>query len=115
MDETEVTLTELGDARVIGLPVDVGADTEDPLVPIVERALEASPAVIVVDFERVESTNSAGVGLLFDLLRRSRERDIPVTLANVTAQPKLVVERVQLPRYAEMFETVEEAIASVRS
>lgn len=115
MDENEVTLTETGDARVIGLPVDVGADTEDPLLPIVEEALEASPRLIVVDFGRVETTNSAGVGLLFDLLRRGRERGIPVAIAAITAQPKLVVERVQLTRYADVFPTVEEAIESVRS
>jgi len=115
MNETHVTMTELGDARVIGLPADVGAGTEDPLLPIVDEVLSAEPRIIVVDFGRVETTNSAGVGLLFDLLRRSRDRGIPVALANVTAQPKLVVERVQLTRYADVFATVEDAIASVRS
>ena len=115
MDETHVTLTAMGDAHVIGLPADVGAGTEDALLPIVDEIFAASPRLIVVDFGRVESTNSAGVGLLFDLLRRSRQHHVPVVLASIRAQPKLVVERVQLTRYADVFATVEEAIASVRS
>jgi anti-anti-sigma factor len=114
MDDSQVTLTEVGDVRVIGLPTDVGAATEEPLLPIVRDALESSPRLIIVDFTGVETTNSAGVGLLFDLVRRGREQNIPVALANVTAQPKLVLERVQLPRYAVVFDSVEAAIESVR-
>jgi anti-anti-sigma regulatory factor len=59
--------------------------------------------------------NSAGVGLLFHIMRRGRETGIRVVIANITAQPKLVIERVQLTRHAEVFSTVDEAIESVPS
>jgi anti-anti-sigma factor len=99
-------------ACVIALPESFGPELEDSFDAAVSRALESTPQVVVVDSSKLRVTNSAGIGLLIDLVRRAQEQEVRVALAGLSGQPKLVIERVGLPRHAPLFDSVEEAMAS---
>jgi anti-anti-sigma factor len=105
-----VAVREEDAAWVVTLPGELGAEVEDSLVPAVERILASAPRLLVVDFSLVAVANSAGIGAIVDLVRRARERNVPIVLAALKGQPKLIVERIGLQRYAASYETVEAAL-----
>ena len=109
---TDVTYQEVQDAIVLGLPSDVGAQMEDVLSAALSRAFASAPRLVVVDHSRVKAMNSAGIGLLFDLVRRAQEREIPVALAGLSGQPKVVMEHVRLTHHVPSFDSVEAAVDS---
>ena len=111
---TAIAVRELGSACVLTPPKDFAAAAGTALAQAVDTALVSAPDVLIVDFSRVENVNSAGVGSLFDAARRARDRGVPIALAALQGQPRLVIERVRLPLYVPVHATVEEAVASYR-
>jgi anti-anti-sigma factor len=97
-------------AWVLTLPGELEAEVEDSLVQTVERVLASATRLIVVDFSLVASANSAGIGTVVDVVRRARERGVPIAFSALHGQPKLIVERIGLQRYAACYETVEAAL-----
>jgi anti-anti-sigma regulatory factor len=108
-----VGVREVGTARVLVPPRDLTGSAGKALTAAADAALEESPAVLVIEFSQVETLNSAGVGALFEVARRARERSVPVALAAIEGQPRLVVEQVRLPLYVPVHDSVEAAIASL--
>lgn len=107
-----VGVRTIGEARVLVPPRDLTGSAGQALTTAADSALEESPTVLVIDFSRVETLNSAGIGALFEVARRARNRSVPVALAALAGQPRTVVEQVRLPLYVPVCESVEEAIAS---
>lgn len=111
---TRVDVQELDELRILRMPRELSARAEHALEPAIRQALDGPARFLVVDFAAVQTCDSAGIGLLFDLLQRARAEEVRVALAAVGGQPRMVLERVRLPRYVPMFATVDEAVTSVR-
>jgi len=101
-----------GDVWVLDLPQDLGADVESPLLEAAQPALDAAPRALVLDFARVAYANSAGVGALVLLVQRAMKHGVPVRCAGVDGQPRVILDRVGLARYASFHPTVAAATAA---
>lgn len=99
-------------AWVFSLPREFGAEAEDQLIPATDEALVAGAVSIVLDFGAVEIANSAGIGILVDLIRRARARNVAVVLATVRGQARVICERVGFFALLPSFDSVDEAIAA---
>ena len=100
----------LGGAWVLSLPSAFGAEVEEDLVPAAEGAFAAGATRIVLDFASVELASSAGIGAIVDLLRRARERNVPVVLAAVKGQPRVILDRVGFLAVVPSYDSVDQAL-----
>lgn len=69
---------------------------------------------LIVDFSRTEYVNSAGLGALFQLVRRLRPREARLAFASVPPTLCRLFQTVGLDRVTEFFETTESALASLQ-
>lgn len=99
---------------LIRLPGRLRAEVEDALVPEVVKGLKAPIRSIILDFSRVDASDSAGVGLLVEVIRRAMEKKVPVVLCALQGQPEIIVERLGITDYARRTNSVEEALAQSR-
>ena len=107
-----VTARQVNDAWVIGLPARLWAELEEPLYPILDQILSGSPKAVILDCGQVVYTNSAGIGVLVECLRRVREHRVSLVLAGLSGQPRMVLEKVQLLRVFSTCSTVDAALAA---
>jgi anti-anti-sigma factor len=106
-----VAAREEGGAWVLSLPPRLEAHVEDALIPAMEAALAGTPRRIVLDFTAVGFASSAGIGAVVDALRRGSARSVPVCLACLVGQPRLVMERIGLTRISVTYDSVADALA----
>lgn len=97
-------------AWILSLPKELGAEAEELLVPAAEQALAGPARLLVLDFSGVTLANSAGIGVLVDLVRRARAASVPLALAAVGGQPRLVLERVGFLAAIPEYHSVDEAL-----
>lgn len=97
-------------AWVLSLPGELGAEIEEGLIPAVERVLAGPANLLVLDFSGVTLANSAGIGVLVDLLRRARAVSVPVVVAAVGGQPRLVLGRVGFLAAVPEFASIADAL-----
>jgi len=109
---TKVDVRQTRKARVVRLPPQLTARTEEALAPAIEEALDSPTGFVIVDFSGVRTTDSAGIGLLFGLLQSARARGVAVVLAAVQGQPRVILERVRLPKYVPLYDSVDAALAA---
>lgn len=109
---TKVDVRQTHKARVVRLPPQLTARTEEALAPAIQEALESPTGFVIVDFSGVRTTDSAGVGLLFGLLQSARTRGVAVALTAARGQPRVILERVRLTRYVPLYDSVEEALSA---
>ncbi len=69
---------------------------------------------LVVDFARTQYVNSAGLGALFQLVRRLRPREARLAFASVPPTLGRLFQTVGLDRVTEFFESTESALASLQ-
>lgn len=97
-------------AWVLRLPADLVADAEAGILAAASPALSSRGRKLVLDFSTVTYADSAGVGILVVLVQRARQMEIPLILAAVGRQPRLVLDRVGFLRLVPVYPTVEEAV-----
>ena len=105
-----VNLRQIGSARIIDLPADLLAEIEEALLAAAEVVFASDAQLLVLDFSKVAYANSAGIGVLVILLQRAKSRGMPVVVTQVSGQPRIILERVGIPRYARVCESLDEAL-----
>jgi anti-anti-sigma regulatory factor len=99
---------------VLHLPSGLGIETEESFGAAVDQALARTPSTLIIDFSTVKQANTAGIGLIVDLLRRSWDAGMTVAFAAITGQPALIIERVGLMERVPSFDSVAGALEALR-
>ncbi len=91
---------------------DLSWDDRDLLVDAVEQFLgtHGTARSVAIDLTSVQFINSAGIGALFQVLRKVRDREGRVALANLTPLMERIFEAVGLNRLTTVTDTVDEAV-----
>ena len=68
------------------------------------QVLDQNPKRIVVDLEEMDFISSPGIGLLVSMLRRCRQRGIPLQVCGLRAEVRDVFKLARLSQVFEIFE-----------
>jgi len=77
------------------------------------REFEDGATVLVVDFSETRFIGSVGLGCLVSLLKRAAQCGAKVALCSLSPQVREIFEMTRLHRLFDIFESKEDAVASV--
>lgn len=101
-----------GDIGVAVLRSDLTAATVDRFREAFNQWLESEPSLtkVVLDMGEVQIMDSAGLGVLMAALKRIRERQGDLRLAQLQKKPRLVFEITRAFKVIEASESVDDAV-----
>ena len=82
-NDNKVTLRKVKDLLVVQLPSALSAETGEEFNEKVQYALADTPAVLIIDFARVQSADADGIKSIHFAFLRCDEIDTPLILAAV--------------------------------
>lgn len=106
----KVTLRKVKDLLVVELPPALSAETKEEFNEKVQYALADTPAVLIIDFARVQSADADGIKSIHFAFLRCDEIDTPLILAGIpdAIRPGLV--EAGYFKKAEEMATADEAV-----
>ncbi|BCS89735.1 response regulator [Pseudodesulfovibrio sediminis] len=111
-EEEQIEFEEQDNTAIIGVRGNVTATTIPHLSETFEKAKALGKDVILIDFEKNASLNGAGITGLTDLLQQDQNQNVRVILSGLSSNFKAVLASVGITKLAELFDTVEEALAA---
>ncbi|TPW16322.1 MAG: hypothetical protein FD129_744 [bacterium] len=82
--DNKVTLRKVKDILVVQLPSALSAETQEDFNEKVQYALADTPAVLIIDFAKVQSADADGIKSIHFAFLRCDEIDTPLILAAVS-------------------------------
>lgn len=113
--ESQMTLRPLPEATIIDLAGDVTSATDSMLHTSFDKASARGLGFIILNFTGVEYINSAGIATVISLLSEARSREQQLLIVGLSPHYRKIFRMVGVARYAEIFETEDEALARVVS
>ncbi|MDF7823967.1 STAS domain-containing protein [Pontiellaceae bacterium B12227] len=107
-----VNCSKVDEVGVVQLSKALTAATVDLFRDQLSSWQEAEPGVknYVIDLEKVDFMDSAGLGTLIAVLKRISEHGGDMKIANLQKKPRMVFEITRAYKVFEIYETVEDAI-----
>ena len=107
-----VNCSKVDGVGVVQLSKALTAATVDPFRDQLSSWQESEPEVknYVIDLEKVDFMDSAGLGTLIAVLKRISEQGGDMKIANLQKKPRMVFEITRAYKVFEIYETVEDAI-----
>ena len=112
--KTRIRLRRLGKATVIDLIGDVTNQGETAIESAYAEALEGKPKRVFLNFGDAEYINTSGIALLISTVMEAERAGRKIGLYGMSAHYRKVFTLMRLPLYADMFESENEALASLR-
>lgn len=106
----KVTLRKVKDLLVVQLPPALSAETKEEFNEKVQYALADTPAVLILDFARVESADADGIQSIRFAFLRCDEIDTPLILAGVSDAIRPGLVEAGYFKNAEEMATADEAV-----
>jgi anti-sigma B factor antagonist len=100
---------------ILSLRGSLDAMTSPRLKAEVVAISDAKHLKIVVDLSALNLVDSTGVGVLISLFKRIRSQEGQVYFAGLQAQPKEVFRLLRLDRSLDLFASVDDALARLRT
>jgi len=104
--------TEINSVDVVELIEAIDLYSAPPIKKFLKSLLKSENKKILISLEKVTFIDSSGLGMLVNLFFDCQQRDIQIKLANVSAEAKNVLRQTKMERNFEIFDTVNEALAS---
>ena len=111
--EIKVDLRKAGEAAIIDLQGDVNASGEEAVKGAYRSATEDGTKNILFNLERAEYINTSGIAILIGIVMEAQKAKQKVLVFGVSRHYQKIFELVRLPLYVEMFDTEQEALASL--
>jgi anti-anti-sigma factor len=112
-DEIQVSTREMGGAMVIDLVGDVTTFAEEAINQAYQSASSDGATNIIFNFRENDYINSAGIAILIGVVTEARKRDQRLLITGLSAHFQKIFRMVGLTQYADIYPSVEEALASV--
>jgi len=112
--ESQITLEERPDAVVIGVRGNVTATTIPHLTEVFAKATRISRSVLLIDFDKNASINGAGISGLTELLSQGKANGLRIVLAGMSSNFRAVFETLGIAKLAEIFDNLDDALASTQ-
>jgi len=108
----EVTVREKGSVNILELNGKLDLANAAILKDQVKRLLASQKVFVHMDLDKVDFINSSGLGALVSIMKEVRMFRGRLTLSNMAPYVKEIFEITQLSHVFEIFEKVNEALAS---
>lgn len=103
---------EVNGVDLVELEESIDLYSAPPIKKFLRTLLKSENKKILISMERVSFIDSSGLGMLVNLFFECKQRDIRVKLASVSAEARNVFKQTKMESNFEMFDTVNEAMAS---
>jgi anti-anti-sigma factor len=103
-----------GEAQVIRFVGDLDATNVQTVLERICNLFSEGKIHIVADFAKLRYVNSTGLGILLHLSKSAKEKAGSFKIANVNENVFEIVEIIGATSLLEIYDTVEEAIASLK-
>jgi anti-anti-sigma factor len=113
MDEVQVTVRFEEAATIINLAGDVTTFAEDPINEAYQDASSDGAHNIIFNFRENDYINSAGIAILIGIVTEARRRDQRLLMTGLSSHFQKIFRMVGLTQYADLYATLEEALASI--
>jgi len=112
-DEIQISVRWENDTAVIDLLGDVTTFAEDSINQAYQSASSDGAMNIIFNFRENDYINSAGIAILIGVVTEARKRDQKLLMTGLSAHFQKIFRMVGLTQYADLYPSVEEALASV--
>ena len=114
-DEIQVSIREESGATVIDLVGDVTTFAEDAINQAYQTASDDGAVNIIFNFRENDYINSAGIAILIGIVTEARKQDQKLLMTGLSIHFQKIFRMVGLTQYADLYPSVEEALASLNS
>ncbi|HEX9924957.1 MAG TPA: STAS domain-containing protein [Anaerolineae bacterium] len=114
-DEIQVSVRWKDDAAVIDLVGDVTTFAEEAINQAYQSASSDGAINIIFNFRENDYINSAGIAILIGVVTEARKRDQKLLMTGLSAHFQKIFRMVGLTQYADLYSSVEDALASINS
>ncbi len=112
-DEIQVLVRGEGDATIIDLVGDVTTFAEEAINQAYQSASADGAINIIFNFRENDYINSAGIAILIGVVTEARKRDQKLLMTGLSAHFQKIFRMVGLTQYADLYPSIEEALASL--
>ncbi len=110
-DESIAIVERKNGTAIIHLAGDVTTFAEESIQQAYQDATTAGARVIILDFHATDYINSAGIAILIGLVTQARRAGQRICVTGLSAHFQKIFSMVGLTQYAEMYQTLEDALA----
>lgn len=114
-DEIQVSVREENNAAVIDLVGDVTTFAEEAINQAYQSVSSDGVSNIIFNFRENDYINSAGIAILIGVVTEARKREQKLLMTGLSAHFQKIFRMVGLTQYADLYPTVEEALASLKN
>ena len=112
-DDIQVSVRGEGSTTIIDLIGDVTTFAEEAINQAYRSASEDGAKIIIFNFREKDYINSAGIAILIGVVTEARKRDQKLLITGLSAHFQKIFRMVGLTQYADLYPSVDEALASV--
>ena len=112
-DDIQVSVRGEGSTTIIDLIGDVTTFAEEAINQAYRSASEDGAKIIIFNFRENDYINSAGIAILIGVVTEARKRDQKLLITGLSAHFQKIFRMVGLTQYADLYPSVDEALASV--
>lgn len=112
-DDIQVSVRGEGSTTIIDLIGDVTTFAEEAINQAYRSASDDGAKIIIFNFRENDYINSAGIAILIGVVTEARKRDQKLLITGLSAHFQKIFRMVGLTQYADLYPSVDEALASV--
>jgi anti-anti-sigma factor len=112
-EEIQVSVRGEGEATIIDLVGDVTTFAEEAINQAYQSASADGAINIVFNFRENDYINSAGIAILIGVVTEARKRDQKLLMTGLSPHFQKIFRMVGLTQYADLYPSVEDALASL--
>jgi anti-anti-sigma factor len=114
-DEIQVKVSFERGATIIDLAGDVTTFAEEAINEAYHAASSDGAHNIIFNFREDDYINSAGIAILIGIVTEARKRDQRLLMTGLSNHFQKIFRMVGLTQYADLYPTLEEALASIEA
>ena len=99
-----------GNVVILSLNGQLDALTAGKLKPFLDEMIEDENVCVVYDLQQLSLIDSSGVGVIVSTFKRTRAKGGDTRIACIMGQPKEVFQVLNLNKYIDICDTVENAV-----
>ena len=114
-DQIQVMVRFEENATIIGLVGDVTTFAEEAVLKAYQDASSDGAHNIIFNFRENDYINSAGIAILIGVVTEARKRDQRLLMTGLSNHFQKIFRMVGLTQYADLYPTLQEALASLNA
>lgn len=112
-NDLKTTIDQEGSVVIINLSGEVTTFSESEISKAYQSALTKGASNVVLDFDKVNYINSAGIAILIGLVADTKNKGVVLSICGLNPHFQKIFKMVGFSQYTEIFENREAALAAL--